>query len=78
MVVEVIINGIVIRREEVDGINAMSVASWFYNSYHVEELSQCKVDAAVYISEVQSKLNDENFIARPEVFDELHFSETAL
>lgn len=78
MIVEVIINGFAIRQQSVDGSTAMAVATWLYGSYHIDELKECDISASVEIAEIQSKMNDENFLIRPEVYDELYFKELAL
>lgn len=76
MNVEVSICDKIIQRVEVDGATTLAVANWFYRSYHVNELKENDIPAEVVITDVQSKMNSENFLLEPEVYDQLYFSET--
>lgn len=78
MQAEVHINGRVAFIENVTGDEANLTAYRLRDWYRIDTLSACGVEAFVCISNVESRMNSESFIVKPEAYDELYFTPTGL
>jgi hypothetical protein len=74
MHVVVKVNSTEVVRQDVDRFTAMHIAKKLHREHDIDGLNSSGVRAIVYVEGVPSRMNDESFLLRPEVYDDFFFS----